>query len=83
MKYLLILVTLLIVGCGETQDAYTPPTPAASTIDMELNRAYAVSTGDRVDNASSDAELKIVKDLEGETTQVTLVLGSAQLIRNR
>jgi len=70
-----------MIGCGDTQEAYSPQTSSATTIDMQLNKAYAVSKGDRVDNASSDAEVKVVKDIEGETTEVTLVVGSAQLIR--
>ncbi len=85
MKYLFILVTLLIVGCGDAENSNnsTPVTQASTTIDMVINKSYSVSTGDRVTNASADAEVKVVKDIEGEATEVTLLTGSAQLIRTR
>jgi len=85
MKYLLIFATLLFVGCGSVEEANTaqttPVVQQSSTIDMVLNKSYGVSKGDRVDNASADAEVKVVKNIEDEITEVTLVTGSAQLIR--
>ena len=77
MKYLLILTALLFIGCSDTQDSPT----AASSIDMVLNKSYNVSTGDRVEKKSSDAQVEIIEDIEDEVTSVTLVQGSAQLIR--
>jgi len=85
MKYLLTLITLLFIGCGDApESATTTPitTASSSTIDMVLNKSYPVYTGDRIDNASSDAELKIVTVIEGEEKEATLIMGSAQLIRS-
>jgi len=79
MKYLLTLITLLFIGCGDVPDNATAS--SSSPIDMVLNKSYPVYTGDRIDNASSDAELKIVTVIEGEEKEVTLITGSAQLIR--
>jgi len=82
MKYLFTLITLLIIGCGDAQESnYTPPV-TKSTIDMVIYKSYSVSKGDRVENASSDAEVKVVKDIEGEATSVTLIIGSTQLTRD-
>lgn len=81
MKYLFTLITLLFIGCGETPEQDNAQVAPSTVIDMQINKSYSVSTGDRVDNASSDAEVKVVKNIEGETTNVTLILGSAQLIR--
>jgi len=83
MKYLLTLITLLFIGCGDApENTQATPVATTSTIDMVLNRSYPVYTGDRVDNASSDAELKIITIIEGEEKEVTLIAGSAQLIRS-
>ncbi len=85
MKYLLILATLFIVGCGDAENSSssTPVTQESTTIDMVIDRSYSVSSGDRVANASTDAQVKVVKDIEGEATEVTLLTGSAQLMRTR
>ena len=86
MKYLLTFATLFLVGCGSAEEANTAQTTPvvtqqSSPIDMVLNKSYGVSKGDRVGNASADAEVKVVKNIEDEATAVTLVAGSAQLIR--
>ena len=80
MKYLLTLTALLFIGCGDVQES--PKTPTTTTIDMVINKSYQVHTGDRIDNASSDAELKIITIIEGEEKEVTLITGNAQLIRS-
>jgi len=81
MKYLFTLITLLFIGCGDAQESnYTPPI-TNSTIDMVIEKSYGVSKGDRVENASDDAEVKVVKNIEGDATSVTLIVGSAQLTR--
>jgi len=81
MRHLLLLSTLLLfIGCGEVDEHTTQPQANTDAIDMVIDKSYAVTTGDRVANASSDAQLKIVKDIDGEATDITLILGSAQLI---
>ncbi len=83
MKYLLTLTALLFIGCGDAPESATttPSTTSSSTIDMVLNKSYPVYRGDRIDNASGDAELKIITVIEGEEKEATLIMGSAQLIR--
>ena len=83
MKYLFTLITLLFVGCGDATESDYDSTPRTSnSIDMVINKSYSVSQGDHIENASSDAQVKVVKDIEGDATSVTLLAGSAQLIRD-
>ena len=83
MKYLLTLIALLFIGCGDTAENTTiqPEASSTITIDMVLNKSYQITTGDRVDNASTDAELKVITSIEGSDKEVMLIAGSAQLIR--
>jgi ABC-type Fe3+-hydroxamate transport system substrate-binding protein len=83
MKYLLTLIALLFIGCGDTpENTTTQPEASTITIDMVLNKSYQITTGDRVDNASTDAELKVITSIEGSDKEVMLIAGSAQLIRS-
>ena len=74
------------MGCGDIQEntktPMTTPKATTTTIDMVINKSYQVNTGDRIDNASSDAELKIITIIEGKEKEVTLIAGNAQLIRS-
>jgi len=81
MRYTLLFITLLFIGCGESDEPAATQQDDPGVINMVIDRSYAVMTGDRVDNASSDAQLKVVKDIDGEATDITLIIGSAQLIR--
>lgn len=78
MKYLLTLIALLFIGCGEAPEETTPQT---NTIDMVLNKSYTIHTGDKINNASDDAKLKFIEEIESEDKEVTLIAGSAQLTR--
>jgi len=79
MKYLLSILTLLLfLGCGEsTESTSTAPT----VVEMQLNKSYSVYRGDRVNKTSSDAQISITKSIQGDTTTVLLLLGSAQIVR--
>ncbi len=80
MKYLLTLAALLFIGCGDTQE--TPQAAASSSAtEMVVNKSYTVYPGDHVDKMSADTQLKITKSIEGETTTVILLEGSAKLTR--
>ena len=81
MKYLLILSTLLFIGCGDAQEGDKSPANTSSTINMVLNKSYNVHTGDHVQKKSSDTQVEIIKNVEDKETTVTLLQGSAQLIR--
>jgi len=89
MKYgLFILATLLsLTGCGGGSSSgnggNTPGTPPSgpAEIDMQQNRHYTVYHGDKIIKTSDDAEVTIVhKDGQQQST-VTLIAGSAQIIR--
>ena len=87
MKYLLTLITLLFIGCGDVQEGDKSTSTSAqtvtapTTIDMVINKSYHVYSDDRIDNASADAELKVVTIVENDEKEATLISGSAQLIR--
>ena len=83
MKYLLPLGLLLILtGCGSSDDTNTTPSQKeVTTIDMEINKSYNVFKGDKLIKTSTDAQVSIEKSLEGDTTTVTLLEGSAQITR--
>jgi len=84
MKYLWTLAAVLIIGCSDNADTttYTPDSSQSTTvIEMQRNKVYTVSTGDVVKKTSADAEVAITKALEGDTTTVELLSGTAQIIR--
>jgi len=84
MKYLLPLGLLLILtGCGSSDDTNaTPSQKEQTTINMEINKSYKVSKGDKLVKTSTDAQVSIEKSLDGDTTTVTLLEGSAQITRS-
>ncbi len=80
MKYLLTLAALLFIGCGDAQE--TPQAAAiSSATEMVVNKSYTVYPGDHVDKTSAETKLKITKSIEGDTTTVILLDGSAELTR--
>ena len=83
MKYIWTLAALLLIGCGDAAERtqQTPPAKRATVIEMQLSTPYQVYTGDKVEKSSADAEIAITKPLEGDTTTVELLSGSAQIIR--
>lgn len=83
MKYIWTLTALLFIGCGDATDStqQTPPAQSATVIEMQLSTPYEVYTRDKVEKTSADAEIAITKPLEGDTTTVELLSGSAQIIR--
>jgi len=85
MRYFLPLALMLILtGCGSSDEATTTPSKkeaTTTTIEMELNKDYEVSKGDKLVKTSSDAQVSIEKSLEGDTTTVTLLEGTATITR--
>lgn len=85
----------MLTGCGGSSDnttgytdsdnnttfSYQDDTTDGSQIDMKLNHTYTVHPGDKIEKTSDDAEVTIRhKDGQKEST-VTLISGSAILIR--
>lgn len=52
-----------------------------SIISMEINKEYSVSTGDRVEVLTGDAVINVIHTLDDDTKVITLLSGSANLIR--
>jgi len=85
MKYFLPLALVFILtGCGSSDEATTTPSKkeATTTIEMEPNKGYAVSKGDKLIKTSRDAQVSIEKNIEDDTTTVTLVEGTATITRS-
>jgi len=81
MKYLLPLALLFaFVGCSNESNT-TSSQKEMTTIDMEINKSYKVSKGDKLTKTSTDAQVSIEKSLQGDTTTVTLLQGTAQITR--
>lgn len=87
MKYgLLILFTLLSLnGCGGGSSSGsggggTPPS-GPSEVDMQQNRQYTVYPGDKIIKTSDNAEVTISHKDGQQRSTVTLIAGSAQIIR--
>ena len=79
MKYFLPLALVFILtGCGSLDEEEKTTT----TIEMEHNKGYEVSQGDKLTKTSSDAQVSIEKSLEDDTTTVTLLEGTATITRS-
>jgi len=73
MKYLLTLITILIIaGCGDVSES--------NTIQMETNKKYNVSKGDRLVKSTSRTIVSIERSLKDDSTNVVLLEGNAQII---
>ena len=91
MKYIIAsLLLVLLAGCGETSSKETGDDVKTSTqdetssqtiVDMQQNVSYSVYKGDELKKTSTDAKVSITKSLQGESTSVVLLEGTAQIIR--
>ena len=77
MKYIRAsLLVVLLAGCGGTSND-----EATDIGDMQQNVSYSVYKGDELKKTSTDAKVSITKSLQGESTSVVLLEGTAQIIR--
>jgi len=79
--YSTLLLLLIFQGCGETDGTDTEVTQKAQVIEMEPNKNYTVYTGDKIIKTTDDAQISILKNTQDETSSVTLIQGSANIIR--
>ena len=78
MKYFLPLALVFILtGCGSSDEENV-----TTTIEMEPNKGYEVSKGDKLIKTSSNAQVSIEKSIAGDTTTVTLIEGTATITRS-
>ena len=84
MRYFLPLALVFILtGCGSSDETTTTPlVKEPTTINMEIDKVYEVSKGDKLVKTSTDAQVSIEKSLEGDTTTVTLLEGTATITRS-
>lgn len=80
MKAMLFLSPIALISCGGGgggSDSSSTP----DTVTMTTGTEYTVSEGDTVLRDSSDARIRISKDSNKNTSSVTLITGSAHIIR--
>jgi hypothetical protein len=80
IKYLILTISILLfTSCsGGGSDAYYE---AADVITMEIGTTYSVNPSDKVIPLSSNTVIDVVHTINNNTKEVTLVSGSAELIR--
>lgn len=76
-----LLIAFALIGCENSNIDEVEVTQTKNIIQMELNKTYTVVSGDRVEKRSDDAQIKIKKNSKQETTQVTLLVGKAVIIK--
>jgi len=94
MKYIFIFISIIytLTGCGGgTSDSIARDSNNtlssqsdnndSSEIDMKLDHAYTVQPGDKIEKTSDDAEVTITHTEGHQKSKVTLIAGSAILIR--
>jgi len=81
-KLAILLVTaLFLIACGSNDSTSHPTPPPSSDVDMELSKAYTLLPGDSIIKNDESARLEIQHiDGQAEST-VTLLEGSATIIR--
>ena len=84
MKYIYTaLLLLLIQGCGDADKSSTiVKQDAAVVIVMQNAISYTVYKGDKIVKTSDDAQVSILKNTQDDTSAVSLLQGSANIIRN-
>ena len=82
MKYLIILVTAVVFSaCGGGDSSTSEMTLEKSITEMEYGKVYTVNKGDKLVKTTPDTVVKITQKTQGDTTEVVLLEGNAQIIR--
>ena len=86
-KINIIITALLAVGfsgCGSTStdaNMLDSTSNLGSNIRMERNKPYVVEKGDQIEKISENPKLKIDSNLDTGKSTITLLSGSAAIIR--
>ena len=83
MKHLILLISALFIlsGCGGGSSGGSSGSSGDIEVPMTLNQPYTVNSGDRIEKTSADSVVNI-KHIDGHTeSTVTLIAGSAKIIR--
>ena len=80
--FIFLVAAVFLVGCGDTNTKPTPtPPPPSSNEDMILSESYTIYSGDQIVKSSDPTSLRISHiDFQDQST-VTLLEGSATIIR--
>jgi uncharacterized lipoprotein YehR (DUF1307 family) len=81
IKYLISLlavITFTACGGGGSSQAYYE---AGEVVNMEVNTTYSVNPSDKVIPLTQDTVIDVVHTIDNNTKEVTLISGSAELIR--
>jgi len=85
MKRIIIslAIVFMIFGCIDIESSGVSELTEspANTEKMELNTLYVVGEGDRIKKASADSRIEIIQNAEENYSKVTLISGSATIIR--
>ena len=87
MKYIIMLVMgLFFIGCGSSDVVVEEPlitplqTEGSNIINMEPDTLYTVKRGDKIVKTTENAVVKIRRETESDSSEVTLLQGEAQII---
>ncbi len=81
---MVILVTIIFTGCGGTStnsEISNTSNNLGTNIRMERDKQYTIEKGDQIEKLSENPKLKIDSNLDTGVTTVTLLSGSAAIIR--
>lgn len=78
-----LLPSLLLIGCGGGSNSSSGggSTPPASNVDMVISQSYSVYPGNTIIKDSDAAQVSIVHVDGKSESSVTLLSGSATIIR--
>ena len=82
----LALSMLTLSGCGDSTTSgasrvHQGTSDAGENIRMEQGRAYIIQKGDKIEKISQNPELKIEANLKTGKSIVTLISGTASIVR--
>lgn len=76
-----LIIAFGLIGCQDSNINEVQTTSTKNIIQMQINTTYKVLSGDKVEKRSDDAQIKIKKNSEQSTTEVTLLVGKAVIIK--
>ena len=84
-KIILLSIPLILLACGgggwDISEDTSGGGETSNTVTMVINASYTLSSGDKILPTSTNPDIRIEKSSNSNSSNVTLLSGSAQITR--